>query len=114
MTKNDLINYVKAQKEVSFLRDISIASIGALPKVYREELLYRLELIHIHEGKFVEMEHIETGSKFYCKNAPDCLRRVKRINPKASVRNIYNVLGGQTGSAYGFKFRYLTSKDVFQ
>lgn len=113
MTKKEFIDYIKTNKEIMFKKDIFFASLLELPSNYRNEMLRVAHLKYVHEGRFVQLVHVQTQRVFYYATTAEALDFIKEnYYPKAVQENIYRALNRVINTTAGFEVNWVTDKEL--
>ena len=103
MTKNELLNTVRAQTDRTFLCDIVRTGLSSLPSAYVETLVYELYTQHVYDGIVYTLTNKKNPEDSIIFAGPtDVHDFFTKMNPKYTNDQLFRARNKEGRSVYGY------------
>lgn len=110
MTKNELLNTIRAQTDRLFLCDIIKVSLETLPSAYVETLVYDLNTKYLFEGQVYTVTNKKNPADVHIfAGAMDVHSFFRSLNPRYSNDQLFRARNVDGRTIYGYTVEY---KDI--
>lgn len=112
MNKEKLLEVMKALNDAPYKTRMARLIFESLQPSVAYGLAYEFYLKYYYTGTIVEVQPLNSTSRFLFTTVADTYKYIKEMYPKSNQSYIYDCLKGNKPHAYNHTFKYITSDQV--